>query len=97
VVQQLISEKMPDQLKLSFALWTRAAVQELIYRRIKVDMPIRTVGEYLKRVGFTPQEATERRRTSSENLNWWMPGSRRATQALAQRAQGRRGRDSLGR
>jgi len=27
-VQQLISEKMPDQLKLSFALWTRAAVQE---------------------------------------------------------------------
>ena len=56
VVQQLISEKMPDQLKLSFALWTRAAVQELIYRRFKVDMPIRTVGEYLKRWGFTPQK-----------------------------------------
>ncbi len=55
-VQQLISEKMPDQLKLSFALWTRAAVQELIHRRFKVDMPIRTVGEYLKRWGFTPQK-----------------------------------------
>ena len=48
-VQQLISEKMPDQLKLSFALWTRAAVQALIHRRFKVDMPIRTVGEYLRK------------------------------------------------
>jgi hypothetical protein len=28
----------------------------LIYRRFKVDMPIRTVGEYLKRWGFTPQK-----------------------------------------
>lgn len=55
-VQHLISEKMPDQLKLSFALWTRAAVQELIHRRFKVEMPIRTVGEYLKRWGFTPQK-----------------------------------------
>ena len=27
VIQQLISEKMPDQLKLSLALWTRAAVK----------------------------------------------------------------------
>ena len=55
-VQQLISEKMPDQLKLSFALWTRAAVRELIHRRFKIEMPIRTVGEYLKRWGFTPQK-----------------------------------------
>lgn len=54
-VQLLISEKMPDQLKLSFALWTRAAVRELIHRRFKIEMPIRTVGEYLKRWGFTPQ------------------------------------------
>jgi len=55
-VQLLISEKMPDQLKLSFALWTRAAVRELIHRRFKIEMPIRTVGEYLKRWGFTPQK-----------------------------------------
>src|SRR5574343_289432 len=56
VVQELISEKMPDQLKLSFALWTRAAVRELIHRRFKIEMPIRTVGEYLKRWGFPPQK-----------------------------------------
>jgi len=55
-VQQLISETMPDQLKLSFALWIRAAVQELIHRSFTIDMPIRTVGEYLRRWGFTPQK-----------------------------------------
>ena len=61
VVQQLISEKMPDQLKLSFALWTRTAVQELIHRRFKIAMPIRTVGEYLKRWGFTRRSRRPKR------------------------------------
>lgn len=59
-IQQLISEKMPDQLKLSFALWTRNAVRELIKKRCGIDMPIRTVGEYLKRWGFTPQKPLKR-------------------------------------
>lgn len=55
-LQRLIVEKMPDQLKLTFALWTRGAVKELIRSRYRIDMPIRTVGEYLKRWGFTPQK-----------------------------------------
>lgn len=60
MIQALISEKMPDQLKLSFALWTRAAVRELIKKRYGLEMPIRTVGEYLKRWGFTPQKPLKR-------------------------------------
>jgi len=60
VIQQLISEKMPDQLKLAFALWTRGAVRELIRKRCGIEMPIRTVGEYLKRWGFTPQKPLKR-------------------------------------
>ena len=59
VVQQLISEKMPDQLKLSFALWTRAAVGELIHRRFKIEMPIRTVGGVSEALGFYAAEAIE--------------------------------------
>ncbi len=51
MVLQLISDKMPNQFKLSFAQWTRAAVRELILRRFKVDMPIKTIGEYLRRWG----------------------------------------------
>ena len=47
-------------MKLPFALWTRIAVQQLIRQLWSIDMPIRTVGEYLKRWGFTPQKPLRR-------------------------------------
>lgn len=50
----------PDQLQFDFALWTRAAVQTLIEDLFKIEMPIRTVGDYLKRWGFTPQKPVKR-------------------------------------
>jgi transposase len=50
-----IKDKYPDQLKLDFALWTREAVRQCIKQEYGLEMPIRTVGEYLKRWGFTPQ------------------------------------------
>lgn len=55
-IQKLIADKLPDQLKLPFALWTRAAVAQLIETRFGLKLPIRTMGEYLKRWGFTPQK-----------------------------------------
>ena len=55
-IQGVMVDKTPDQLKLVFALWTRQAVQELMKMRLGITMPIRTVGEYLKRWGFTPQK-----------------------------------------
>ncbi len=60
MIKRAITDKTPDQLKFPFALWTREAVQLLIKRRLGVDMPIRTVGDYLKRWGFTPQRPTKR-------------------------------------
>ena len=48
-LQKLLSDKMPDQLKLPFALWTRRAVQDLVRSRWSIELPIRTVGDYLKR------------------------------------------------
>ncbi|MBC8554162.1 MAG: IS630 family transposase [Candidatus Brocadiales bacterium] len=59
-LQKTIYEKCPDQLKFPFALWTRKAVGELIKHLYSVEMPIRTVGEYLKRWGFTPQKPLRR-------------------------------------
>ncbi len=55
-VKRLLIDKSPLQLKLSFALWNREAVRLLIYQQCGFMMPIRTVGEYLKRWGFTPQK-----------------------------------------
>src|SRR5210317_270161 len=56
ILQKNMRDKCPDQLKLPFALWTRFAVQQLIKQLWAIDMPIRTVGDYLKRWGFTPQK-----------------------------------------
>jgi len=59
-IRKLITDKLPDQLKLSYALWTRKAVMELIRQQTSITMPIRTVGEYLKRWGMTPQKPVRR-------------------------------------
>lgn len=59
-IQQLIEEHFPDELNIDSALWTRSAVQTLIVYECGVEMPIRTVGEYLKRWGYTPQKPLKR-------------------------------------
>ncbi len=59
-IKKVICDKTPDQLKLTFALWTRQAVQEFIKQRFGIRIAIRTVGTYLKRWGFTPQKPLKR-------------------------------------
>ena len=59
-IQKLICDKRPEQLKLDFALWNRAAVMQLIERECKVTLSVRGVGNYLKRWGFTPQKPIKR-------------------------------------
>ena len=55
-IQLMIVDKMPDQLKLDFALWTRKAVKELVEREFGVVLAINTMGDYLRKWGFTPQK-----------------------------------------
>lgn len=55
-VRRLIADKTPDQLKMPCALWTRAAVAQLIEQRWGIRLPVRTMGLYLGRWGFTPQK-----------------------------------------
>jgi transposase len=55
-IRKLICDKTPDQLKMPFALWNRAAVGQLVQAQFGVKLPVRTVGHYLKRWGFTPQK-----------------------------------------
>ncbi len=59
-LQQLIQEHFPDELEIDSALWTRQAVASLIGQVCGVVMPIRSVGEYLKRWGMTPQKPLKR-------------------------------------
>ena len=55
-IQRLICDKRPEQLKMDFALWNRAAVGVLIERECGIALSVRAVGNYLNRWGFTPQK-----------------------------------------
>src|SRR5512135_2606881 len=55
-VQQAIETKSPQELEIPSALWTRQAVRELIQQQVGTRLPIRTVGAYLRRWGYTPQK-----------------------------------------
>jgi transposase len=59
-IRRLVADKTPDQLRMPFALWTRAAIGTLIHQRYGIRMPVRTIGHYLKRWGFTPQKPLKR-------------------------------------
>jgi len=59
-VVRTITDRCPDQLKLPFALWTRAAVKQLLVRRFDVHVSERTVGRYLAHWGLTPQKPLRR-------------------------------------
>ena len=66
----LVRRHTPDELDLPFALWSRAAVRELIRRRFRVRLAVRTMGTYLARWGFTAQKPLRPSRPAAS------PGSR---------------------
>lgn len=72
-IQSIIIDRTPEQLRFPFALWTRKAVKELIYREFGIVIAVRTVGDYLKKWGFTSQKpAKVSRRQNSEAVNKWI-------------------------
>jgi transposase len=88
-VQRLICRHTPDELDLPFALWSRAAVRELIQQRCGVALAVRTVGKYLARWGFTPQKPL--RRAYEQNpaeVRRWLRQDYPAILARAKRARG---------
>jgi hypothetical protein len=52
-IQQQVDDHSPEELGIAAALWSRKAVRDLIRNECGIDMPVRTVGEYLKRWGYT--------------------------------------------
>jgi len=55
-LRDLMVDKTPDQLKFPFALWTRRAVQVVAEKIFKVELTLRTISNYMKRWGFSPQK-----------------------------------------
>lgn len=85
-IQRLVADKTPDQLRMPFALWTRAAIGVLIQQRYGLRMPVRTIGHYLKRWGFTPQKPLKRAYEQlPEEIQRWLDHEYPAIAARAKR------------
>jgi transposase len=72
-VQHLLDNSTPEELGIASALWTRRAVRDLIKKETGQVLPIRTVGEYLRRWGYTPQKPFRKsRKQDSEEVKGWL-------------------------
>lgn len=52
-LQQTLDAHSPEEVGVAAPLWTRRAVRDLIRNEYGITMPVRTVGEYLPRWGYT--------------------------------------------
>ena len=85
-IQKMIRDKMPDQLKLPFALWNRRAIQALIKEQFEITLPTRTINHYLHRWGFTPQRPIKRAyEQNPKKVQEWLNN---AYPAIKERAKG---------
>ena len=83
-VRQLIKEKLPDQLKLPFGLWTREAVQQLILNKFDIELSRWQVGRYLKSWGYTPQKPIKKAfEQKPEQVKKWLEQEYPSIQARA--------------
>jgi transposase len=72
-VIELMDTKLPQELGIPSALWTRAAVRELFKQVTGKLLPIRTVGEYLNRWGYTPQKPVRKAyKQAPEEVAEWL-------------------------
>ena len=72
-ITTMLVDHDPAQLKLKGCMWVRESVQALIKQKYGISMPIRTVGEYLLRWGFTVQRPAKREANQRpEQVERWL-------------------------
>lgn len=86
VIVVLVRDRCPDQLKLPFYLWTRAAVARLVEDRFGIAISEKTAGRYLKEWGFTPQKPARRAyQQDPKAVERWLKEEYPAIQGAAKR------------
>jgi len=85
-IQGLIDDHGPEELGIPAPLWSRRAVRDLIGRELGITMPVRTVGEYLKRWGYTAKVPRRHAsRQDPEEMRRWREETYPAIEARARR------------
>jgi transposase len=72
-IQDLLDQNNPEDLGIASALWSRAAVRDLIRRQFGIELAVRTAGEYLKRWGYTAKVPRRHARDQDpEEVRRWL-------------------------
>ena len=72
-IQQCLDNDLPQTLGIPHALWTRRAVRELIQQEFGIDLAERTVGQYLRRWGYTPKKPSRHgRHQDPDEVEQWL-------------------------
>jgi transposase len=85
-LQQTLDSHSPEQVGIAAPLWTRRAVRDLIRNEYGIPMPLRTVGEYLKRWGYTAKRPRRHARDQDPaEVRAWLRQTYPAIEARAYR------------
>lgn len=72
-IQQCLDFHLPADLGIPHALWTRRAVGELIQKEFDIVLAERTVGQYLRRWGYTPKKPSRHgRQQDPDEVEQWL-------------------------
>jgi transposase len=72
-IRDLIDHHSPEKLGIPAPLWSRRAVRDLIRKEYGIAMPVRTVGEYLRRWGYTAKKPRRHARDQDpEEVSEWL-------------------------
>jgi transposase len=75
-IQRLLRTHQPEDLGIAAPLWSRRAVRDLIRQECAVQLAVRTVGEYLRRWGFTAKRPRRRARDQDpDEVRQWLAES----------------------
>jgi transposase len=84
-IQDRLDHQVPEDLGIPAPLWTRRAVRDLIHQQTGLRLPIRTVGEYLKRWGYTAKKPCRHaRKQDPEEIRQWLEEDYPALEKRAQ-------------
>jgi transposase len=72
-IQELLDAHSPEELGIAAPLWSRRAVADLIRKECGLNLPVRTVGQYLKRWGYTAKRPRRHaRKQDPEEVREWL-------------------------
>jgi transposase len=86
-IYKTVTGKSPLQLEFPFALWTRAMIQTLIYRRFRVKLSLASVGRLLAQLGLSCQKPLFRAwQQDASRVEQWLKKEFPRLRAQAKRA-----------